>query len=152
MESSTAGATIGIVAGNPATYDVAGYGALNFVTIGEITDLGEFGREYNVIRHNPVGTRGTKKLKGSYDEGSIPLQLALDEADDGQLVAQDASESDDAYSFCVTSQGGNKYYFQALVTSFKRRFGGVDDITSATINLEITTNDAGIGVVIDLAS
>lgn len=148
---STAGSTLGISAGIPASYNVTGYEALTFTTIGEITDLGEFGRVYNLIKHNPVGNRGTVKLKGSFDEGQMNLQLGLDYADAGQELAMEAAVSDADYSFMLTLQDGSKEYFQAKVMSFKKSPGNVDSITAASIQLELTTGPGGEGIVSDPA-
>lgn len=144
---SSAGTSIKISAGTPATFDSAGYTALTFTTIGEVTDLGEFGREYNLITHNPLGTRGTVKLKGSFNEGSISMQLGLDTDDAGQILAKAASLSDNDHSFVIQTQNGDKYYFQAKVMSFKVGVGSVDSVTTATVTLELTTSSSGIGVV-----
>lgn len=148
---SSAGTTIGISSAAPATFNVAGYSALTFTGIGEVTDLGEFGREYNLITHNPLGSRGTVKLKGSFNEGSITMQLGLDTDDAGQILAKTASLSDNDYSFKVTTQNGDDYYFQAKVMSFKVAVGSVDSVTTASITLEITSSNTGVGVVEDLA-
>ena len=67
---TSAGTTLKVSASAPATFDKAGYSALTFTAVGEITDLGEFGREYALVTHNPVGTRGTQKFKGSFNEGT----------------------------------------------------------------------------------
>ena len=91
---SSAGTTIKISAAAPATFDGTGYAALTLTTIGEVTDLGEFGREFALITHNPIGSRGTVKLKGSFNEGSIQMQLGLDTDDAGQVLAKTASLSD----------------------------------------------------------
>lgn len=149
---SAAGASLRITASAPATFTVAGYAALAFTRIGEITDLGEFGREYNVITHNPIDTRATRKLKGSYNEGQMQLQLALKTDDPGQIIAKQASESDADYYFDLVLQNGSHYYFPAKVMSFKRGVGSVDNVVSATINLELTSSSTGIGVVEDLAT
>lgn len=148
---TSAGTTIAVSASTPATFDGTGYNALSWTAVGEVVNLGEFGREYNVITHNPVGTRGTVKKKGSFNEGQIALQVGLDTDDAGQILLKAAAASDNDYSFRITTQNGDKYYFQAQVSSFKVGVGGVDDITSATINLEITSNSAGVGVVEVLA-
>lgn len=148
---TSAGSTIAISAAAPATYDGTGYAALTYTGIGEVTDLGEFGREYAGVTHNPLGSRATVKKKGSFNEGSIQLQVGLDTADAGQILAKTASGSDNDYSFKVTTQNGDKYYFRAQVMSFKINVGSVDQILSATIALEITTNSAGVGVVQVLA-
>ncbi len=151
---TSAGTTIGITAAAPGTYDTAattGYPSLTFTKIGEVTDLGEFGREYALVTHNPVDNRGTVKKKGSFNEGAITLAVGLDTDDAGEILAKQAANSDNDYSFVVTTQNGDKYYFRAQVMSFKVGVGGVDTITSATITLEITTAPNGVGVVEALA-
>ena len=62
---SSAGSTVAICATAPATYNEAGYDALVWTLIGEVTDIGDFGREYAKIEHKPVATRATQKLIGA---------------------------------------------------------------------------------------
>ena len=148
---SVAGTILKISAGVPATFDSTGYAALTYTTVGEITDLGEFGRVYNVIKHNPIANRGTVKRKGSYDEGALNLKLALDTDDAGQILCKAAMASDNSYAIQITEQGGDKWYMQVQVTSFKTQFGSVDNMQSASIDMEITTSATGVGVVEVLA-
>lgn len=149
---TSAGTTIAISAATPATFDSTGYAALTFTDLGEATDLGEFGREYALVTHNPVGSRGTVKKKGSFNEGTMTVQLGLDTDDAGQIIAKAAALSDNDYSFEVTTQNGDVYYFQAQVMTWKVGVGSVDSITSATMTLELTTNSAGVGLVEVLAA
>lgn len=152
---TAAGAVLAMRAGQPATFNAAGYGALSangWTPVGEITNLGEFGRVYNTVKHNPIGTRGTVKKKGSFDEGTMDLRLGLDTDDAGQILAKTALTSDNDYSFKLTMQNGDVYYFQAQVTRFKVTVGGVDDIVAANMGLELTTNSPGIGIVEVLAA
>jgi len=149
---TSAGSTLKISASAPATFNAAGYSLLVYTSVGEITDLGEFGREFTLVTHNPVGSRGTQKFKGSFNEGTMNLSLGLDTDDAGQVLMKAGSLSDTAYSFEVTTQNGDSYYFQAMVMSFKVGVGSVDSITTATCTLEITTSAGGIGVVEDLAA
>lgn len=144
---TVAGTVIGISASAPATFDVTGYAALTFTSVGEITDGGEHGREYALVTHNPIDTRGTRKFKGSFNEGSKTLQIAIDRDNAGQALMKTASGSDADYSFKVTYQGGDVDYFQAKVMSFKTAANGVDSIRSGTVTLELTTNAAGVGIV-----
>ena len=144
---TSAGSTLKMTASQPATYDASGYNALSYTTLGEVTDLGEFGRQYTLVTHNPLATRSTIKKKGSYNEGNINLGLGLDNADAGQILAKAASVSDNDYSFCITIQDGTKYYFQAQVMSFKPNVGSVDKITTCSVSLELTSNSAGVGIV-----
>lgn len=151
---SSAGTTLAVSATNPETFDQAGYESTDivFTTVGEITDLGEFGREYALVTHNPVATRGTQKFKGSFNQGTMNMALGLDTDDAGQIILKAASLSDNDYSFKVTTQNGDVYYFQAKVMSFKVGIGTVDQITAATVTLELTTSSAGVGVVEVLAA
>lgn len=144
---TSAGSTIKLSASTPATFDSTGYNALTYTTVGETSDLGEFGREFALVTHSPVATRGTQKYKGSWNDGSLTLQLGLDTDDAGQILAKAAALSDNAYSFCVTTQNLDKYYFQARVMSFKVNVGGVDAITAATMVVEITPSSTGVGIV-----
>jgi len=95
----------------------------------------------------PIASRGVQKFKGSFNEGSKTLQLALDEDDAGQVILKAAVSSDNDYSFKVLYQGGAIDYFQAKVMSMKKAASSVDSIRSATVTLEITTNVAGVGIV-----
>lgn len=146
---TTAGTTLKISASIPATFDAAGYAAIagTMAKIGEITNLGEFNREFALVTHNPIDNRGTVKKKGSFNEGSMQLQMGFDESDAGQILLQAAALSDNNYSFLVTLQSGKKFYFQAQVMNFKIGAGSVDQITSATSNLELTTGPNGEGVI-----
>ena len=154
---TSAGTTLRVTALAPASFNSAGYTTLFSTSpvpalVGEVTDLGEFGREYALVTHMPVGNRGTQKFKGSFNEGTITLSLGLDTDDAGQIIMKAASISDNDYSFMVTTQNGDKYFFRAQIMSWKVGVGSVDSITTATATLEITTNAAGVGIVESLAA
>ncbi len=134
---TTAGSTFAISAGAPATLDASGYNALTYTVVGEVTDIGEVGREYNLVNHNPIASRKTQKLKGSYDPGTINLQFGRDFADAGQTLMRTASLDDNTYSVRITLQNGKKLYFRALVTTFKTNLGNVDSITGGTADLSL---------------
>jgi hypothetical protein len=61
-----------------------------------------------------------------------------------------ASLSDNNYTFRVETQNGDKYFFQAKVMSWKVNIGSVDNITTASCSLELTTSANGAGIVEDL--
>ncbi|RYF70392.1 MAG: hypothetical protein EOO22_14410 [Comamonadaceae bacterium] len=144
---TVAGTEISISAGIPATFTAVGYAALTFTKIGEITDGGEHGRTYNPVTHQPIDTRGTQKFKGSFNEGTKTLQLAIDDDDAGQTLAKLALNSDADYSFKVEYQGGAIDYFQAKVMSFTKGTAGVDSMRTGSIGLELTTSKTGVGIV-----
>lgn len=147
--ATSAGSTLSVVAAGaaPATFDATGYAALSWVLIGEITDFGEIGREYNLITHNPVGNRSTQKFKGSFNEGQMNLSLGLQTDDAGQIIIKAASISDLSFSYRMVTQNGDIYYFRAQCMKWKVGVGSVDQITAASTTLEITTTNAGVGIV-----
>lgn len=141
---TSAGTTLGISAGNPATFNEAGFEALTYTTIGEVTSIdGDIGRVYNLVTHNPLATRHTGKYKGSYNSGSVTIPLAIDPDDAGQTLALTARDSDADYSFVIEEQDGSFRYFRGKVMSFPVNYGGVDAITAGTITIEITADDDG---------
>lgn len=144
---TVAGTIISISAAAPATFNEAGYEALTWSAIGEITDGGEHGREYAEVLHNPIATRGTQKFKGSFNEGTKTVVAALDDDDAGQVIVKAALNDDDNASFKVLYPDGSADYFQAKVMSYKKGTGTVDTMRTATMNLSITTTSTGIGIV-----
>lgn len=137
---TSAGTVLSVSAGVPATYDSGGFGALSWTTVGEITDLGEYGRVYNLVTHNPIGSRATNKFKGSYNDGSIALQMAEDTSDAGQTILDAALTSDNEYAFRIVAQDGDIDYFQARVMSKTVSIGSVDSIRSSTVQIELTNS------------
>lgn len=134
---TSAGTTIQVSASLPGTYNLSSFAGLSYTAIGEVTDLGEFGREYNLVTHNPLGDRRTVKRKGSYNDGAVSMTLARVPSDAGQALLIAGLDSDNSYSFKVTLQDGTIQYFTAQIMSYTTNIGGVDQITSASVTLEI---------------
>lgn len=134
---TTAGSTLLICPMRPAAYTVAGFKALVWTEVAEITDLGEYGREYNKVTHNAVRGRRTIKRKGTFDDGSLTLPMARDAQDVGQKLMDAAVATDASYSYCIRLQDGTRHYFTAQCMSFKNVLGGADSITGKTALLEI---------------
>ena len=138
---TSAGTTIGVTATSPTTYDdntTDGLPSLSYTLVGEVTDLGEFGREYSLVTHNPLGGRQTVKRKGSYNDGQVSMTVARVPGDGGQTILQDAVDSDENHYFEVTLQSGDKLYFAGQVMSYTANVGSVDQITTASVMVEIT--------------
>jgi len=144
---TVAGTSIGISATIPASFTEAGYEALTFTNIGNIEDGGEHGREYAEVTFNPIDTRGTRKYKGSFNEGAKTLSIAYDSDDAGMVLLKAALASDNDYSFEVAYPNGDIDWFQAKVMSLTKATGGVDTMRMATVTLSITTSNGGVGIV-----
>lgn len=147
MIGTTAGTTLAISAGVPATFDVAGYSALTYTNVGNIEDAGEHGRVYAEITFNPIDTRGTQKFKGSFNEGNKTLSLGYDSDDAGMVLLKTALTSDSDFAFEVTYPNGDVDYFQAKVMSLVKQATTVDTIRMATVELAIVSSTTGVGIV-----
>ena len=134
--SAGSSVAIGAAAG---TESLAGFQAVSYTEIGEVTNIGEFGKQYNLVTHNPISNRRTQKYRGSYNQGQLQLEMARDTADPGQADLIAANDSDDNVSIRVTLQDGTNLYMHCQVFSYVTGVGGVDDITSATAQLEINS-------------
>ena len=133
---TSAGSSISI--GNPpGAVTLAGLQAVSYTEIAEVTDIGEFGKSYNLVTHNPLSTRQTIKRKGSFNNGTIALQMARVPTDPGQTLLATAVDSDASYSYKVTLQNGTNFYFTGQAMGYPVKVGGVDSITSSTCNIEI---------------
>lgn len=137
---SAAGTTFGVSASLPATYDAAGFVALTYTTIAEVTDIGSLGKDYTLISHNPVGDRKTYKFKGSYNNGSISLKFAKALADAGQTLMVAAAASDASYSFHITLQDSRDMYFTGKTMSFMTNIGSVNNILGGEAKIEIDSD------------
>ena len=137
---TSAGATLGISASLPATDDVGGYTALTYTSINGINSIGAFGKSFSEVTFNPLNDRKTLKYKGSYDNGSIPVDAALDDDDAGQDLLFDALDSDANYAFELKLQNNNARYFTARVMSAAQNPGSVDSMYAVQYQLSLNSD------------
>ena len=130
-----AGTKISISAGQPATYDAAGFGAVtSFSVIGEVTTApGSGGKTFEDVAYNVLSDRATKHLKGTFDQAEQTLTVIDDRSDAGQTLAKAALDSDSEYSFKVEYSNGEIDYFLALVTGYEGEGGDANAIRQSTM-------------------
>lgn len=119
------------------TYDVAGFAACTWVDVEEITDLGQFGKVYTEVTHNPLGDRRTVKRRGSYNTGTMPIKMARVPSGAGQAILVAANDSDASHPCRVTLQDGTIFYFTAQILSYTTNIGTVNQITAADVSASI---------------
>ena len=116
-----------------------------WLEVAELQELGEFGREYNLVTYSSLAKRGTDKFKGTYNDGSFSVPVGRDDDDPGQKLMNDALNSDNKYAFCVRFPGGTATtssgadYFVGLVTNFRSQGGGLDAILFKQLTVELTS-------------
>ena len=141
---STVGSLFYVSAGLPATLDSAGYTALTYTLVGEVTDIGAIGKTFTLITHMPVSTGETVKFKGSSNAGQIALKLGkatLANTDVGQVILKTASDSYASFSFKITAQDATDQFFTGKVMSFVTNVGGPNNILTADVSIEIDSRD-----------
>lgn len=133
---TVANTTVSISAALPATYDAAGYAALTWVPVGELTDIGSvLGREYNTSTHAPIGSAQQIEKKASYKLGNADFTCGWLEADAGQVLISTAASSNAIYAFKVIKQDGTIRYFTAQVMKFVENLGTVDNVVQGQFTL-----------------
>ena len=137
--TTTAGTTLKILSGAPATYDIAGFTALTLITIGEVESLPEFGGSSQIGTFNAIDTIVTAKYKGAFDPGDLSITVARDIADAGQIIAQAGAlpTNNVSHSCSLTDSAGIIVYFTALISSYTINPGDVNALYRSTIALNI---------------
>lgn len=141
VKTST-GTLLSVVQGVPATFDKAGYEALDYVDVGEVTDIPEYGPVFQVVTHEPLATGITQKHKGFVDYGSITYGLGQDTEDAGQKILLDSAlikNINESYSVCITISDGTKDYFTGKIFSYTTNPGSANSIIGSSAQFEINT-------------
>lgn len=143
-KQTSTGIVIGCVQGSPASEDAAGYAALTYQTIGEVTNIPDFGATVAVVESNPLVTGITEKYPGFVNFGSVSIEADLDDEDAGQDLATNAVTPDDAsfgevFSFEITYASGAKRYWQARFFSATESPGSSNSMIGMTMNVEIVS-------------
>jgi hypothetical protein len=137
---TSAGTQYAVSAASPATYDEAGFVALTYTDVAEVTDMGEYGPTYEVVAHNPLSTRRTVKRKGTVNDGALTMQLGRDPSDAGQALlidGVDGANIDVVYSHKITLQDGTIQYVTGQVYSYTTNISTINTITSASVTVEL---------------
>lgn len=137
------GTVIAASAASPATEDQAGYEALAWTVIGEITDIGESGGTATITTFTPVASGVVNKRKGSIDYGTMALSIAKDAADTGQILLKagfDGAQRNTVHSFRVAEpDSGDEAYFMGSISSFTTIRGDANAVMAHTCNIERTS-------------
>jgi hypothetical protein len=139
------GATVGISATLPATYNAAGYTAtgLTFTTIGQVESYGNHGVTANVATFTAVADGVIQKFKGSKNYGTMDLTIGYLPSDTGQDLVETAVESQSRYSVKITyptrtgESTAEAHYLDVLVVKREWQDGGADDVRKLAVTFEV---------------
>lgn len=138
--TTAAGTGLAISAGIPATQTVAGYEALVYTEVGNVSNIGGLGPTTGVVPFQPL-KGAEQKHKGPTSYGSLNPNLLQDDTDAGQTLMAAASEPENnaLYAFRVTKPDGSLRFFQARVFGMPETIGEAASLITAAPMVEINT-------------
>jgi hypothetical protein len=144
MKMTSTGIKLSIVEGEPATFDEAGFAALTFVKVGQLTSIPEFGPTVQVVESNPLETGITEKFVGFVNYGSTSLEADFDDEDAGQALITDAVNPADAsfgkqFSVKLEYQSGAIRYWLGRFFSATENPGSANSMVTTAMNMEINS-------------
>lgn len=124
----------------------------NWIEVGEIEDLGEFGDESEGVTFTALSDARVRNLKGPRNAGTMTLVVGDDMTDEGQIALEAAEASPLDFTFMVvlndaiTLGGDNSnHFFYGKVMSKRRNAGNASNVVRRTfsigINSEILSTD-----------
>ncbi len=132
-----AGATLGLTASLPATFDQAGYEALTFTDVGKISNFGNVpSRVYEIVKVMYLASEGTDKAKGGYDLGNQQITVVLDADEAGQAMLDTATNAKPAYAIKLDHPVLGTIYALALVMGGPKTYGDNNTAATQQITLE----------------
>ncbi len=117
----------------------------DFVAIGFVANMGEFGRVFGLITFDDMDTRSTLKFKGQINDGKLSLDLGRASEDAGQAAVIVALASDHDFNFKVTLNDHiistpTTFYFLAKVMTHTANVGGPTQVVRSRVDVEIKSN------------
>lgn len=137
MTSATTQVAIA-VGQTPATYDAAGFAALTWTTLPDITNIGELGGTTTVVNHIPVDTATVVKRAGSVNYGTLQLTGArtTSAALDGVRTCFNSRLSTPV-RIIYPAALGQRDYSSGIITSIKTNVGTADQILGFVCSMEL---------------
>lgn len=118
----------------------------DWVEIGGVESIGEFGDQSNAITFASLGDTRLLKLKGVRDAGTLAVVCGRDPEDEGQLAMEEAETEPGNYRFRVVmndeptdAYSPTTFYFAGQVMSRAVNVADVNAVTRRTYNVGINT-------------
>lgn len=135
------GTELHVSVSEPATYDAAGFAALSYTEVGEVSTIPTFGGTAQIAEFIPIKTGIVNKRKGSINYGSANINLANVVSDDGQEIMRDGFDGtnrDEIHSVKIYHEEIGTVYFTAMISSWQYNYGDANTINQAESVLELT--------------
>lgn len=139
VETST-GLSVEISTATPATFDKAGFDALTYTPIGEITSVTEYGQSQEEVNHTPLSDGIVQKLKGALNYGTFGMEFGYDPSDAGQAILEagaGGAENFTQHSVKVTYSSGRIDYIYGYVFGYNKNPGAINSVVSGNSSIGI---------------
>jgi len=137
------GTVLSVSAALPATENAAGFAALTYTAVGEVSEIPEFGTSQSVQTFVPIATGLTQKRGGAVDSGDVTLTIGLTGTDAGEAILRakvDAAvTADKRVSVKIALPNGDVAYVVGFVSSFMVNIGNADTVATASVMLALTS-------------
>lgn len=125
----------------------------NWVEIGLIESLGEFGDQSNEVTFSALGDARVRRSKGARDAGTMTLTCGHDPTDLGQAAVEAAEQTNFNFAWRVdlpdapaAGYSNTQIYFRGLVMGRRKNVGTNDNVIrnnySVGINSQLFTDQA----------
>jgi Phage tail tube protein, TTP len=118
----------------------------DWVNIGLIESVGEFGDQANDVTFAAIGDSRVRHAKGARDAGTMALVCAHDPLDAGQAAIELAEQTNKLFAFRVIlpDSPGAPYtnttiYFRGLVSSRRKNIGTNDNVVRNNYNVLVNS-------------
>jgi Phage tail tube protein, TTP len=118
----------------------------DWVNIGLIESVGEFGDQANDVTFAAIGDSRVRHAKGARDAGTMALVCAHDPLDAGQQAIELAEQTNKLFAFRVIlpDSPGVPYtnttiYFRGLVSSRRKNIGTNDNVVRNNYNVLVNS-------------
>ena len=108
-----------------------------FTDVNELQEVGEYGREYNIVTYSSLADRGTLKFKGTYNDGTFASPVGRNDNDLGQILIGIAANVDYNAAMRLTFADGSSDFVIGLVTSFRGQGGGLEATLFRNLSIEL---------------
>jgi hypothetical protein len=134
---TVAGTKLYVAVAAPATFDAAGFTALTWVEVGQLTSVPSvLGREYNTATLETIGDAQVREKKGNFKLPNADFECAWAESDAGQIIVAAAANNNTVPSFKLVKQDTTKLrYFTAQVMKFVENQGTANDAVKGAFTL-----------------
>lgn len=131
------GTVISVSTAVPATFDVAGYGALTYTEVTGVATVPEIGPSAAVVSQADLKDGVVLKGHGEIDFGGGTVQMRDKPTDAGQILMKAAQADQSILSVKVTRSTGLIEYFRAIVMSYRRSEASTGNFPGVAADLQI---------------